>query len=383
MLERHNILLIGALLLCVALPAAGQVADPGHALPADRTHAPATDDCSLCHSCENPTRENPCLETCPRHTGHFYGDHASGDGPEVVIIDQLANLYRPVVFAHKLHAEMSAMTGGCTNCHHYSETTGEIPPCRECHDVGRPTDLRQPALKGAYHRQCINCHLDWSHANACGFCHEEADTPGRAAAPVDSSDIIGIPHPLIEATPTYTYETPYEKGRLVSFHHEDHVDQFGLNCVDCHRGDSCRRCHDLGNDRPQSRIDHVTTCGACHRDRDCGFCHADEAKPRFEHTHTAGWALEPYHVKVACTTCHGPPRDFRMPSDRCVSCHIHWEVGNFDHAVTGLRLNDDHIDLDCGDCHLDMNMAAQPACTDCHDDQVFPEQLPGDRIGRR
>ena len=49
-------------------------------------------------------------------------------------------------------------------------------------------DLRQPSLKGAYHRQCINCHLDWSHENACGFCHEQApDKKAAGAKPAPAS----------------------------------------------------------------------------------------------------------------------------------------------------------------------------------------------------
>ncbi|MBD3222501.1 hypothetical protein GF314_14795, partial [bacterium] len=150
--------------------------------------------CETCHSCEEPTRDDPCLNTCPRHGGHFYGEHEADEGPEVVIIDQLADIYRPVVFAHKLHAGMADMSGGCTNCHHYSEDSGTIPPCRECHDPDKTqVDMRMPSLKGAYHRQCINCHLDWSHENACGFCHQPAEEGGTVAA--DSASIVGVPHP--------------------------------------------------------------------------------------------------------------------------------------------------------------------------------------------
>jgi hypothetical protein len=353
------------------------VADP-HARPAQSQMS-----CTSCHACEKPTPEDPCLVTCPRHGGHFYGQHEEDEGPEIVIIDQLADLYGPVVFAHRLHAGMSNMSGGCENCHHYSETSGVIPPCRECHDETKgPVSLNKPALKGAYHRQCINCHLDWSHENACGFCHEQADHQA-GAAPVDTTDIVGVLHPMIAAVPSYTYDTSYEKGPVVSFHHEDHVEQFGQKCVDCHQGDSCSRCHH-GNEpaRQQARLDHVKTCGACHAERDCDFCHNHQAKPKFEHTRTVGWALDPYHSGVECQTCHGSPQSFRTPSDRCTACHIHWEVGQFDHAVTGVILNDDHIDLECVDCHSGRDFSRTPSCTDCHDDAMLPDYLPGERVGR-
>ena len=377
----RGFILVGLIVGLVPIWAAAQVVEPSH--PGDHQHSPTPTKltvCTSCHECEAPTHGNHCLNECPRHGSHFYGQHQVEDGPEVVIIDQLSDLYRPVVFAHRLHADMSNMTGGCQNCHHYSEKSGTIPPCRECHDATKgPVSLDKPALKGAYHRQCMNCHMDWSGENACGFCHEQIE--GSVAAAVDSTDIVGIPHPLIEAVPSYTYQTPYEEGPVVSFHHNDHVEMFDLKCVDCHRGDSCSSCHHgAGETSQRARLDHVTTCCSCHGERDCGFCHHQTAKPNFEHTRTAGWALEPYHTGVSCQICHGEPQDFRTPSDKCASCHIHWEEGGFDHQATGLVLNEDHVDLDCRDCHLEMDFLRQPSCEDCHDDAMLPDNLPGIRV---
>ncbi|MEZ4388111.1 MAG: cytochrome c3 family protein [Candidatus Krumholzibacteriia bacterium] len=337
--------------------------------------------CTVCHACEEPTLADPCLAACPRHGGHFYGKHSSDDGPEVVVIDQLADMYRPVVFAHKLHAGMADMNGGCTNCHHYSERSGAIPACRECHDPDKTqVDIRMPSLKGAYHRQCINCHLDWSHDNACGFCHQPA---GDGTAVIDTASIVGVPHPNIEATETYTYETSYAKGPVVSFHHADHVDLFGQQCVDCHRGNSCARCHDSSAGATSRALDHVTDCLSCHAERNCAFCHTTAPKPRFDHTKTVGWSLAPFHTKVACTTCHGDPKNFHRPTGACGDCHIHWETGSFNHRVTGLALNADHVDLDCGDCHIDRAFERKPSCLNCHDEELYPKSLPGEKVKRR
>ncbi len=388
-----------AVLLCLAAAgllaatATAQVMDPAHRNPTPAKTPTTASNCTDCHSCETPTHENPCLQSCRRHGAQFLGKHETDEGPEVVVIDQLANLYGPVVFAHKLHAGMSAMTGGCTNCHHSSPATGKVPPCRDCHQPTRAnTDLRQPALKGAYHRQCINCHLDWSHENACGFCHEQAGEKKAADAiqapkkpgSHDPTDIVGARHPLIKATPTYTYQTNEPSGPVVTFHHEDHVSKFGLQCVSCHRGDSCRSCHDAsGAPKEKRRLDHVTTCGACHAERDCSFCHSKGAKPQFDHKASTGWALEPFHRKVACTTCHGQPETFHKPDKACTSCHIHWAVGSFDHAVTGVKLSENHRELDCDSCHLEKNFAAKPDCSGCHDTPMYPEKLPGTKAPRR
>jgi hypothetical protein len=329
--------------------------------------------CSNCHACDSPTAEEPCLIACPRHSDHFYGHHEAGEGPDVVIIDQLTDLYSPVVFAHRLHADMANMSGGCENCHHYSEQSGTIPPCRSCHPADlQEVDMSMPALKGAYHRQCINCHLDWAHENACGFCHEE----GTVA---DTTGILGVPHPLIEATDIYNYQTTYEDGPVVSFHHGDHIDQFGLQCVDCHRGDSCKSCHDTGVHEAR-KIDHTVTCGACHAERDCAFCHTDAPRDCFHHATRVGWDLEPYHSDVECRTCHGEPQQFRTPAGACAGCHIHWETGTFDHRKVGLALDEMHGELDCVDCHEDRAFHRPPSCESCHDEPMYPDQVPGEKV---
>ncbi len=372
---------ICGLALLLLATAAGALASPAPKPPADRAHAPAASSCSQCHTCEKPTRQKPCLVTCPRHGGHFYGQHEVGEGPDIVLIDQLAGLYKPVVFAHKLHAGMADMNGGCTNCHHYSEQSGVIPPCRECHAPDRKdVDLRMPALKGAYHRQCINCHLDWSGEGSCSFCHEEANGDGTPVAH-DPTDIIGVPHPKIEAVPTYTYETTYAKGPVVTFHHADHVDLFGQNCVDCHRGDSCKRCHHQGEAVRPQRLDHVASCYTCHAERNCAFCHRAESMPRFDHARSTGFDLDVYHKGKACQVCHSTPDHFRTPTGKCGDCHIHWTVGRFDHAVTGLTLDDTHAEVECTSCHPGGDYNVKPSCSECHDEPMLPGRWPG--TGRR
>ena len=353
--------------------AAGREGVVGKSHPFDEGHEKSTmpmTECASCHTCENPTEENVCLNDCPRFEGHFTSAMGVDDGPDVIILEQLADLYKPVLFAHKLHAEMSEMTGGCINCHHYSEDTGSIPACKECHEIEpSAASMDQPSLKGAYHRQCINCHRDWSHENACGFCHERVDGTAMAALP-DTTDIMGIPHPLIEAPKSYYYETGSEEGNLVTFHHEDHVQKFGQECVDCHRGDSCNSCHNTEKEVPQ-RLDHVTTCCACHGERDCAFCHSDHKKPDFDHGLSTGWSLKPFHTELDCNSCHGDPQSFKHPEATCTTCHIHWEVGSFDHAVTRVILDENHVDEDCDSCHIDMDFTVTPSCDDCHDEKTW------------
>ncbi|MCD4761232.1 hypothetical protein K8R42_05030, partial [bacterium] len=64
----------------------------------------------------------------------------------------------------------------------------------------------------------------------------------------------------------------------------------------------------------------------------------------------------------------------------CTDCHKGWETGEFDHAVTGLLLNEEHVDFDCDACHENRNFARTPVCEMCHDEDIsWPKELPGER----
>ncbi len=348
--------------------------------------------CATCHVCDQPTKEDPCLLDCPRHEGHFEGRHQITEGPEIVIMDHLANLYKPVFFTHKLHAEMSDMSGGCELCHHFSEPDKPVPPCRECHDAtGDSISIQKPSLKAAYHRQCLNCHREWSHESECNICHEVADDASGKTAAVDKSDIMGMTHhPKIVAEEKYIYHTHLQDGPVVTFHHTDHVDLFGLQCVDCHQGDGCRKCHEehINPTEKTMAVDDCALCrnscckchvANCNSEQECGFCHSMEEKPAFDHAVSVGWPLSPRHDGVSCESCHGSVKDFSSPSVNCTSCHIHWLAGSFDHGVTGLILSEDHEDLDCSDCHIDEDFGEPPSCEGCHesDEAEYPDDLPG------
>jgi hypothetical protein len=127
----------------------------------EKSHAQLNITCKTCHACEVPTKDDPCLIACPRlsMTKEFPSHEVE---PIVIFISELEDRYTPVIFSHKVHAQMSEMTGGCLGCHHYN-TLGPILSCNECHSKERKRDdVRVPDLKGAYHQQCLSCHRQWS-----------------------------------------------------------------------------------------------------------------------------------------------------------------------------------------------------------------------------
>ncbi len=96
---------------------------------------------------------------------------------ETVLIDGLVNEYEPATLPHakivrrlddavrksklasRFHGDTDTL---CAGCHHHSPVGTRPPPCRACHGDEAVAGKDQPALKVAYHRQCIGCHQQMS-----------------------------------------------------------------------------------------------------------------------------------------------------------------------------------------------------------------------------
>ena len=359
--------------------------------------------CRRCHYCDRPTTQNRCLiHVCTRDQLRVRGDRPQPDrGPNVVILDELEKAYLPVPFDHRGHAQMADMAEGCTTCHHYTPAGEEHPACKSCHDVATAgTDIHKPGLKGAYHQQCLNCHREWIDETDCAICHmpktDFSGDPTRAAIPT-KDDILGRVHPPIPEPDTEFYRGRPQPAAAshVIFRHRKHVNQFGLNCVDCHHESSCARCHTKVTEavKPRTVAEHHRPCLRCHKtDMDganqnarCERCHwkTDQPKPQpFDHA-DIGWPLGKYHESRTCRECH-----LRVPFvelDRnCNACHPDWGMGNFDHRITGQVLDENHADADCTDCHAENEYDRPPTCAECHDEEddgiAFPAKRPGPTV---
>jgi len=336
--------------------------------------------CSTCHSCEVPTKSNPCLIACPRF--EMVTVHTSADAaPDVIILDELKNvsdLYAPVTFSHKLHAEMSFMSGGCSTCHHYNPP-GRIYGCSECHETSRNRkDISKPDLKGAYHRQCMDCHRKWSFDTSCDPCH---------AVNSDKQNIqklSGKSHPKIEEPEKVVYETSFNKGKYVTFFHNEHINLYGKECKDCHTNSACADCHSVKKVEKSAKTleEHHATCSKCHDTKStnkCDYCHSQSVKEPFNHFERTGWALNKFHIKLNCQKCHTTPNKFTGLNRSCNSCHGSWNMDNFNHKVTNLELDETHASFECENCHKNPDYS-KPDCSDCHDDMRYPKNIPGKLI---
>jgi hypothetical protein len=298
----------------------------------------------------------------------------------VIVLRSLSLHYGPVEFDHGLHVSMCGFGHGCADCHHDTARAGhepgEVLACRVCHPPNADDDgAAVLGLRGAYHRQCLGCHKDWAHENACGYCHMPVHGFGTTGA-IEAGAHGRVEHRRAEDT--YVYATRHEPLPVATFHHADHAQRFGLSCVDCHHGASCGDCHGSGS--VSYRMDHrMGTCFGCHAWSNCVACHDMEAKPRFDHARTAGWPLGSDHAAIGCTSCHSPEHRFDAPTaSRCRACHRVGSEAGFDHAALGVPLLSGHDAFDCVQCHRGrLHIGLSADCAACHENKRFPEDLPG------
>jgi hypothetical protein len=346
-------------------------------------HAQMKLNCQECHSCAKPTYEKPCLKLLPEFTREGVTIfNTAAEAPEIIKIDTLEKIYGPTIFTHKLHAEMSFMSGGCKSCHHFNPP-GRVLACINCHEPSViRDDLSKPGLKGAYHRQCLNCHREWSHSTNCIVCHELAGEDTTPATIESKAGFEGKTHPKIETPKKVVYNVDYEDGPVVTFYHNDHTDLFNIKCESCHQNETCARCHDAQKKTADVEKEPHENCIACHEDaieENCEKCHGRKEKPSFNHAKT-GWPLNRFHKDLYCTECHGHQDKFSKLNKNCNSCHKAWKSSNFNHKVTGIALDETHIENDCVSCHPNRNFAIKPICTECHDDMKYPANIPGRKV---
>lgn len=169
--------------------------------------------CNVCHSA-NPSIEElakgvtgklSCDENLDLATREVLGKKPvpapAGLGPMKATIDTLAKEYAPNVFNHRRHFTSVAerikdnqLAGAfhskpetlCSTCHHNSPLSVTPPKCSSCHSKTiDPMQPERPALKAAYHLQCMGCHTGMTvHRPVntdCTACHKALPEPEETA----------------------------------------------------------------------------------------------------------------------------------------------------------------------------------------------------------
>jgi hypothetical protein len=113
------------------------------------------------------------------------------DIPETLEIGSLSDEFEPAIMPHrqmveKLIEHISESSTAtffhghedvvCQGCHHQSPLGEDPPLCVSCHVAGSADlELMKPALKGAYHQQCLGCHesMGLEEPDECSDCHAE------------------------------------------------------------------------------------------------------------------------------------------------------------------------------------------------------------------
>ena len=347
-------------------------------------------DCRACHTAATPSKNAPALLACPRLK--VTGYHPIDEAPLAMTLGKAGARYGPVNFAHRAHAHMAETGKGCNGCHHYDQAR-PIQKCKNCHAVSRAReDLSKPDLKAAMHRQCLDCHLDWNPTGACSSCHA---TKGAATATTGAAVKASASRKksVVTAPQRIVYETGAKEGKSVTFFHADHTQRFALACAECHQQQACRACHDSKRAGADNAVLTVKTaagltdeqaharCATCHARDACATCHKGMPTPTigFDHGRRTGFALNRFHAPLACKQCHTASGAYARVAADCEGCHKGWQT-KFDHARTGLALDDQHAGTDCVGCHEDKAFRAPPTCTSCHTDKTWPAQKPGKQV---
>lgn len=337
---------------------------------------PKTLDCTLCHSCPEPTKENPCLVAIPQPATDEVS--SATPTPDIVILNELEDLYVPVRFNHLAHAKMAEFSDQCQVCHHYQEKGQAIQSCKSCHpkDVVHE-DLSQPGLKGAYHRQCLGCHTAWDSETECATCHEKK-AEGKLHGTATTFNIHTVHKPIVMEE-LITFSTEYEENDKVPFHHKRHAEMYSQDCTVCHQQQSCAQCHTHSGEIKSTEmhpmgdlkeIDLHDACYKCHENDECEHCHGQDSNYLFSHEKT-GWPLKAYHAELNCHECHvNTLHPQKLESHQCATCHVNgWEAEGFDHSKTGVTLDETHVEASCEDCHIDPQNQLKVSCENCHDDK--------------
>jgi hypothetical protein len=262
----------------------------------------------------------------------------------------------------------AALASECSRCHPAFWATSRMSDlCVECHSgisgqISGTTGLHGAVLQKNQNIQCRDCHPEHRGEQA----------------------------PLTEMTST---DFPHEMLGYSLDGHASRADGQDFTCADCHGNDitafdaaTCTDCHrQIDSIYTQTHLLWVgTDCLACHDGidtYDSGFNHL-----------TTGYILAGKHAEALCSACHLDARtldELKNTPQECSACHLKddahqarfgqdckqchspngWTPASFDHDLSAFKLEGEHREVECEECHLNNVYQGTPqACIACHRD---------------
>ncbi|MBI3153525.1 MAG: hypothetical protein HYZ21_15435 [Chloroflexi bacterium] len=275
----------------------------------------------------------------------------------------------------ELNAEVGESIGG-VNSH------AQIPECKACHTA--------PWERETMADRCLACHtgvaaqmLNVAELHgaitqknptlACRDCH--LDHRGATASLTDMGDNV-FPHEALGYSLNGHQLTAKREAFVCSDCHGEDVTAFA--------SDSCQTCHrEMDIAFAQAHLlSFGTECLACHDG-------VDRYGDDFNHNAFA-FQLTGEHTEAVCTNCHLDARtiaDLQSAPQDCFSCHRQddphagaygdqcglchspegWEPAKFDHNLSSFKLEGEHAEAACDDCHKNDVFKGTPSdCYSCH-----------------
>jgi len=277
--------------------------------------------------------------------------------------------------AGPLNAEAGNAYGGVTS-------HAQIAECRACHTA--------PWERETMADRCLACHTDIAQQMfdvaklhgaitnkspnlPCRDCHPEHRGPSAPLTDLGNNE---FPHEVLGYSLNgHRFKVTREPFVCRDCHPNDIAAFASDSCLNCHRqmdiafaqahllsfGTDCLACHD-GVDRYGDDFDHnkfVFQLTGGHADVSCTKCHLD-----------ARTIADLQSAPQDCFSCHYPddPHGGRFGGD-CAACHSisGWKPAKFDHNLSAFKLEGEHAEAACEECHRNGVYAGTPSdCYSCH-----------------
>jgi hypothetical protein len=271
------------------------------------------------------------------------------------------------------HSALEGMSN-CTQCHTLGAKVSN-EKCLACHtEIKERTDANKGyhSSSGVKDKSCVVCHND-HHGRTFEIIRFEKEKFDHLLA---GYELIGA-HAKKTCNdchkPENINDPKIKKKKYNSY--------LGLNtsCLSCHKdyhqntlSTSCSNCHTFDAFKPASKFDHAKTkypLEGMHLSVECIKCHKVENKDGVQFQKFAGIPF------ASCTSCHKDVHNNQFGQD-CRQCHsvesFHQIQGmkDFDHNLTGFKLENKHQAVSCKSCHKTAltDPVKHGKCSDCHVD---------------